>query len=81
MLEINHQFEDAVDAATDSGVITEEQNLRIFNTDLVALARDASPEMSFTSLWKRLLQSSYSIFSAPANPRELLVLSFRPTTS
>ena len=41
MIEINHQFEDAVDAATDSGVITEEQNRRIFNTDLVARARDS----------------------------------------
>ena len=42
MLEINHQFEDAVDAATDSGVITEEQNRRIFNTDLVARAIDSA---------------------------------------
>ncbi len=40
MLDINHDFEDAVDAATDAGVITEDQNQRIFNTDLVAQARD-----------------------------------------
>ena len=42
MLEINHQFEDAVDAATESGVITEEQNRRIFNTDLIARAIDSA---------------------------------------
>ena len=40
MLEINHEFEDAVDAATDARIITEDQNHRIFNTDLVARARD-----------------------------------------
>ena len=42
MLEINHQFEDAVDGATDTGVITEEQNRRIFNTDLIARAIDSA---------------------------------------
>ena len=42
MLEINHQFEDTVDAATDAGVITEEQNRRIFNTDLIARAIDSA---------------------------------------
>ncbi len=40
MLEIDHEFEDAVDAATDDGFITEDQNHRIFNTDLVARASD-----------------------------------------
>ena len=40
MIEVNHQFEDAVDAATDAGVITEDQSQRIFNTDLIARARD-----------------------------------------
>ena len=42
MIEMNHEFEDAVDAATDAGVITEDQNRRIFNTDLVARARDSA---------------------------------------
>ena len=40
MLEVNHEFEDAVYAATDAGIITEEQNDRILNTDLVARALD-----------------------------------------
>ena len=42
MLEINHEFEDAVCAADEAGIITEEQTDRILNTDLVARALDTA---------------------------------------